>query len=519
MKRFLIGVLCACAVSLPMSAQWTDDWSENTKITPSSLSLYSPESVTSSDGTTYLYFIVATTPFSYRLQVINPEGERIFRSGGYTIAENRNITYVRFAKNLMVDKEGNCVLAVMDLRDCPEEDQWNFGYYIYKFGPDGEMLWDAPVALPMGDVSDAANALWMEVAENNDYLFSYSTGSYNTRELKASLYRIHPDGSAAWENPIILGTYQSAPISFVTRGEGDGCIAVYSKGDVNLYAMAYDEEGNSSWEEEKLFYTGGFYDSTRPLMVCKAWSAPEGGAILGVMGGNYDSRIAWIRPDGSLAGGTESGIVLNSMSWLGMRPNVTTGSDGAVYASYVVTSDDQLTQGIYSRKFDKEGNFGWDGKEMTVAIPEKEKQYKSPYVFGAPNSNLIFFYQMMDSSSSSDPVGNYMVEAAADGTPLSSPVNFATSATVKNEFSVEGPVDGKYYYAGWTENRTGNYYSPASYYMQRMEAVEESGVGEISVSMGNQDQYFTLEGLPAKASQKGLLIVKRADGTIEKILK
>lgn len=140
MKKGLLTCICAL-LCLSAVAQWKDNPSEALLGWPDGKSYYANEIQIGEDGTTWLCVYhpqngtIATT-----VQAIDSTGVKLLGEEGLLVSEERNMTYTVVNQLIMVDKDGNAIVVVHDLRNSPSEEQL-LSYTIYKVSPEGEMLW------------------------------------------------------------------------------------------------------------------------------------------------------------------------------------------------------------------------------------------------------------------------------------------------------------------------------------------------------------------------------------------
>ena len=130
MKKGLLSCICAITCLMAM-AQWNANPSESMLAWPDGKSYYANEMQIGEDGTTWLCVYhtqngtVATT-----IQAIDSTGVKLLGEEGLLVSEERNMTYTVVNQLVMVDKDGNAIVVVHDLRNSPSEEQ-RLSYTIY----------------------------------------------------------------------------------------------------------------------------------------------------------------------------------------------------------------------------------------------------------------------------------------------------------------------------------------------------------------------------------------------------
>lgn len=490
-----------------LHAQWIDDVSKNKQITPNNLAFYDPEMLTTSDGNTFLFFQVPLSELgkrSMRLQIIDKSGKSLFHSGGTTVSEERNITYTKVNQSMMTDNEGNAIVAVYDQRHTT--DGTTFGYYIYKYSPNGKRLW-GPVALNNGQETSGAVALSMCCTDGNDYIFAYGNGD-GMKDQHIACEKLSKNGEQLWKAPITFyneaGTFNFPTIKYCGN---DQLMLLYIDQSATVFARMLNGNGQDLWSQPTTVYNGGF-GSQKLWDVINVSNGLNGTVWFSCMDASYNSRAVCIDADGSIDtdNGTQ-GIKLNSDGYGADRAYIVCDStDQTCYASFTQFNSDFSQYGVFAMKLGAYGTPIWTAPRTVVDFTP-DCQIHNASIKLSKDNTLAFFYQKMEGRSDVGTVGNYIACIDKDGNAVRQPYNFSTSATTKNLLSVSSLINNNYFIAGWTEKRVNS--NSDSYFMQKVEAdAPTAAIQDVNAKMKNQPTvYYSLDGVKSPKPLKGLNIV------------
>lgn len=406
MKKTLLSIALAACFAMAVNAQYVSDPTENTKVTES-ISNYGNDAVVSKDGILYSIQRIpghdedGTNRLAYNLQILDKEGNRLLPDGGVQICNETNLSYVVVNDVLYADNDGNCLVMVSDCRHSPK-DNLHRSYTIYKYGPDGKMLWESGVSLA-DDVADGDGAMLSvtQVADGG-YVFTYEVFSDELSKSYVRMEKITYDGKKAWDNPVELKDSKS-PYScpFVVDAGDSQVLLVYAKSS-NEYIMAqlYDFDGTPLWDEELKVYVGGF-DSTPLYTKLKVFKAPEGAFVTWSDDRHFENvfsnYISYVKRDGTLGfpGGTDALKISYAGDYSRQVPMLYCNeADKCVYAIY--RQYDQALQsycGIYMQKIGLDGELLWGPEGKAVFEMQNERSVGYATVQSAAGTDVAVFYQ------------------------------------------------------------------------------------------------------------------------------
>lgn len=531
MRKFsLLFLLVMAAVS--GRAQWTDDYSTNNRVTPSSVSFYDPVVCTTAEGVTYSFFQVPSTTEAgqdnrrMRLQILDKDGKRLLSAGGKTICNERNISWTKYNQGMIVDKEGNAIIAVYDQRTAKkmlnekgDSVYGTFNQSIYKFSPTGELLW-GPVVLNGGKDDLYMNALYMSALSDNSIVMAYTVSVDDaTQKYTIQVEKLNADGTLAWDEPLKLAPEQKVGAQYVVdNGNGTAMIA-YFDADNHVWAMAIDGDGNRLFNEPVSLYSGGFSNS-RVYESSRATACEDGGMLFVAMDGGYDGRVVYIDAQGNHGfGTTDAGLRVPTVGYGSTVPDVIYDkASQSLYAVYVNLEDNDTyyDYGLSAQRFSATGERLWGEEGLTLVGINHDQQFSLPYVRLCSDGKLALFYQMMASRKYTGSVGSYMTIVDQDGQVQTDTLNFSTSDYTKNNFTVSQHIGGDHFIASWTEKRADA--SAECIFAQRVKYAPTTE----GITAANAEarpiavSYYDLQGRRIQAPQPGVTIerTEMSDHTI-----
>lgn len=545
MKKTLLSIALAACFAMAVNAQYVSDPTENTKVTES-ISNYGNDAVVSKDGILYSIQRIpghdedGTNRLAYNLQILDKEGNRLLPDGGVQICNETNLSYVVVNDVLYADNDGNCLVMVSDCRHSPK-DNLHRSYTIYKYGPDGKMLWESGVSLA-DDVADGDGAMLSvtQVADGG-YVFTYEVFSDELSKSYVRMEKITYDGKKAWDNPVELKDSKS-PYScpFVVDAGDSQVLLVYAKSS-NEYIMAqlYDFDGTPLWDEELKVYVGGF-DSTPLYTKLKVFKAPEGAFVTWSDDRHFENvfsnYISYVKRDGTLGfpGGTDALKISYAGDYSRQVPMLYCNeADKCVYAIY--RQYDQALQsycGIYMQKIGLDGELLWGPEGKAVFEMQNERSVGYATVQSAAGTDVAVFYQT--NKPNGGDVKTYVMKMDKDGNNLwKQAVEPSTVVSEKNDLLSSELIDDNYWILTWCDMRISPDFFSYGMYAQRVNidgslGNVDTGVDGISADSADAEvAVYGVDGCFLKSAQRadymsglrpGVYIVKnKATGETKKM--
>lgn len=507
MKKIFLSIAMAVSCLTAVNAQYVSDPAENTKVTEPVIN-YGNDAVISKDGVLYSVQRIpgqdedGTNRLAYNLQILDKDGNRLLPDGGVQICNEIDLSYTVVNDVLYADNDGNCLVMACDCRYSSKANMHR-SYTVYKYGPDGKMLWDSGVSMA-DDVTDGDGAL-LNVTQVGDggYVFAYEVFSDELGTSYVRIDKLTSDGKKAWDNPVELKD-SKIPYScpFVVDAGDSQILLVYAKSS-NEYIMAqlYDFDGTPLWNEELKVYVGGF-DSTPLYTKLKVFKAPEGAFVTWSDDRNYENvfsnYISYVKRDGTLAlpGGTDALKISYANDFSRQVPMLYCNeADNCVYAVY--RQYDQALQaycGIYMQKIGLDGELMWGPEGKAIVEMQSERAVGYATVQSAAGNDIAVFYQT--NKNSGGDVKTYVMKMDKDGNNLwENAVEPCTVVSEKNDLLSSSLIDGNYWILTWDDMRFSPDYFSYGMYAQRV---------NIDGSLGNVDTG--IEGLSEKSGSESVAV-------------
>lgn len=457
MKRFLLSMALAAAFAAPVSAQWSQDPSQCVVASPDNTNNYGYEIQTNDNGITYIFMQIPNNgTIEMRLQILDKDGVKVLPEDGYLISAEKNQSWTKINHQLIIDKDGNAIIAVFDFRT------GNECYTIYKFDEQGNELWNK--TLSEGQTNEALAAMSIANTSDGSYLFAYEAYTYDDSPACIYIYKLKNDGSYAWSKPLVLkdanGANDYAYPYLEDAGDGQA-IMVYAKGsNHDLYARMIDVDGENAWDEDVIVYRGGWAASIPLYTMMNVYSAPEGGAFVAWhnpdnANGNYENRLSYIKNDATYGFSTgEEGTNISNDTFVSrMYPNVYYDkNEKAIYTIYRTFNQNyQNYQGIYLQKMSLDGELLWGANGKGVIDVQDTLSCSYATIQGAKDGKIAVFYQTKDNRDTKSPVNSYIALYDKAGNQVQAPINFTTSKTIKNNLKSSQLINDEYYIVNWNE--------------------------------------------------------------------
>lgn len=469
-------------------AQWSSDPATNNRVVPAR-NIYDSQFEVNKDGIIYLCYNApkggTTVTF---LQILDKEGKKLLPEEGKVIASERTRSYTVINDLIMVDNDGNALLAVSDCRNSPSDVQ-NLSYTIYKVSPTGELLWgEEGVDLNRGHAYDLVAKMCMIQLEDGSYMFAWEKSlgrdESGNEILSIQMERLSKDGDFLWDTPLEL---EDDAISYLypylVNAGNNQAILVYAYGGLlsNQVIMArkIDFDGTSVWGKDTRIYRGGF--PAIPLhIILNVIPDQKGGAFVGW----YDDRlftqrestyISHIKSDGSLTFPEgEEGLKVGYTDILrSFRPEMLyREKDDCIYVIWRETDAiNQSHRSLLMQKVAMSGELLWDPAGIEIVPLQNEYSLNS--------------YSIQDAGGDGDFAVFYIKGFAyGDAVPCAMKYNsegealwdkeliFSTYTSEKGKLQVSPLIEGNHWIASWSDGRDG---FESTIYMQYI--TSDAGLG------------------------------------------
>lgn len=509
MKKFTT-LATLLAVSLSVSAQWSNDIIYNNQITEFGRTLYEVDVLPTSDGITYVNYNGPDGNINTWLQILDEEGNKKFDGDGLAISDTLGISWTMINERSFIDKEGNILMAVTDCRNSDSTSKL-LSYAIYKVSPEGELLWGKDgLDLFKGMCNESIAFMQMTQLEDGSYIFAwmevigYGSDGYYQYGIKAE--RVSEDGTTfLWDTTMELSSSTSAyTYPYLESAGNNQFIMVYMQGsNSNVYARKMDFDGSTVWETK--VYVGGFNTTTPIYLQIQTKPDPNGGVFIGWYDDRYytgieHAHVSYVQADGTLklSEGT-SGLQLGYSEYMRALSTdfVYNEVEDCIYAVWRgVGYSSQSYQSINVQKVSMNGELMW-GSDGIEIEPIAYQSFGNLYVQNGDNGSVAVFYSEFVSSYGDtdllavklDADGNYEWEGGI--------YEFSPTVGNKGSMSVSELINNEYWIASWEEDRIMDETSDNVAYAEKIYVTGPSS-----------------SGIAQTTTDSNLFAAKTADGTV-----
>lgn len=477
MALLVHGALCA---------QWSDNPSENNRITAVDRVVYGSSFEVNKDGVTYVYFNGPNNEAGELggsvvtfLQIIDKEGNKLFPDEGKVISRERAKLGTYVNDWLMVDRQGNALITVSDCRNSPS-DVKNLSYSIYKVSPAGDFLWgDMGVDLERGHCNVLESKMTMVQLEDDSYVFAWV--KTDGIRFRVQMERVSAEGALLWEESIILeDNEQDITWPYLANAGDNQFILVYAKGsDQEMMARKFDFDGSPVWSQDTRICTAGSASGSPLHTYFSVLPDHNGGIFAGWYsgpGGREKTYVSHVTSDGQLAfpGGELGLIVGNTPNNKSFEPQLLFDrSENCLFVIWRETDPyTQTAQRLMMQRISGSGELEW-GEEGLPIVPLQDKLAIGYYSIQAAGDNQFAAFYMTRDAVKETTLGYAVKVDGANGDFVWENKERVFSASDNGKGGLtSGPlVDGAYWLTQWDDFRsiTGDE-APGEgrVYMQRM---------------------------------------------------
>lgn len=513
MKKFLL-YLIAFAMINNTAYGWNDDASKNTQITPTGLTYFENDVKTNKNGMTYIFMLCGGNNISMRLQIVDPNGERLLARGGEIISQEPNRSWFGLNQYLELDKEGNAFIGVQDYRKNIEEEKLT--YSIYKYDQTGKKILDG-ITLNDGIGHKSETGLSMCATDDGGCVCAYIYTDVEKETDYVVAEKISGEGKSLWRKTIFQAKKFTLPYPFLTDA-GNGRILTLIVSEGKIKAQIIKPDGTFEKTDYETVYTEGFASS-------KIWETMRVEEIHGnktmisIVDGKYQSRALVINSDGTIGlDGSDKGIQLSDDAHASAIPAITYNEEEDTYTCFYEMQDINYMalSSLWLKKINgKDGSMVWtEPKELLPTQQENEYGY---YVMRNAGEGRTAIFYMKKALNNFNDVKGYMQIIENDGSIKTEPVAFTTALSNKQTLRVSELVDGQFITA-WDDKRN----PEMSLFMQNVKLDGTSSIdipGNITEGKDTKTEFFSINGMKLDSPQKGLNIIRVTEGNTVKTIK
>lgn len=387
MKKCLL-FMASMAMAGTAIAGWGDSSEDPVAIFPHKTSSYATEVKACPDGSVWamMYhpntkdaedeYDVSHVVYEYVIQHFDKDGNPEFDGLGKVISDYKNYSYTVINDYMVVDSDGNAIVAV---QDCRNSSGGARSYTAYKVAPDGTLLWGED-GVPISDaLNPAEGSAAMRIIELEDGSFVFAWLEMGTTTTNVCLQRLSKDGKPQWDLNKMRLDEDFTTYPYLVNSGDNTFILVYARSSSQvLYARKMDFEGESVWSKDVRIYRGGW--GSTPIHT-QIEVAPSGDG--GVLVAWTDDRnainietpyLSYVTADGELGfkgQSDESDVKLfYTDTWRSFQISTCAAEDGSgFYVIWRITSGNQGWQGMMMQKVSKEGDLLWSDDAKVLFDP------------------------------------------------------------------------------------------------------------------------------------------------------
>ena len=514
MKRIVL-IIAWGAFYLSGRAVGEIDPSNNVQVTPTGLSYYDKEFTTNKDGYTYVLLACPSSEcgIAYRLQIMDKDGNKKLGRGGKVISSEKNRTWTTWNQCLQKGNDGNVFVAIQDTR----YDAGNVNYTILKFSEDGESLWTG-TALNDGIGHPIEAGLSMLNTTDGGLLCAYSFTDTEAAKDCLHLEKLNKDGTIAWKKEIFQTTMSANPFPFVEKANDDRALVLWvDKGNINANIID-SNTGDLLYNESKVVYTNGFA-SPKVMEVVEVMPGPDNGVLISVVDCNQQGRLVYVKSDLSIGlDGDTKGVLLDQSGGENLsstNPAVAYDAFDNTFSCFYKSFDqhNKYSQTVYYQKLDMNGEAKWEGGKTLMPL-QKDDQYSFFKIRNIGNGASALLYLKYNNATNT--VKGLSATVDNDGN-MSEPNVFAATDKIKTGLWVSENLGDNKFIAAWDEKLSDGY----TLFMQGVDFSSTSGIKVPSACAKPvaSEAYYSIDGTKRNGIEKGINILRRADGSIVKIAK
>lgn len=416
MKNFYLMGLCAL-LSLTAAAQWPATLDDPLLLFPAGTNNYGCDTRTNGGYTwTYMYhpntkdavdeYDTGNVVYEIRVQCFNPDGVAQFPEEGLLVSDYSNWSWTTVNEHLIVDNEGNAIVAVDDCRNS----QTNYkSFSVYKISPSGEMLWgEDGVNLNGTEAHAYTTAMNICQLDNGNTVFAWQDEPTQEDQFQVRVQIVTPDGQTLLNNNELCLQSATKPYNYpyvVNAGNNEFILVSLQGAGQVVYAQKYNDKGEAQWNKQTRIYRGGFPSGGAPVWTfMQVIASGDGGAVISWRddrnGENrWSNFISYVKNDGTLGfegASDEADVKLSlneNVNHNAAKVMVAPDGNGFIAVWDYYDRGAQTWHGVQAQRISRTGELMWgdEGKEL---VPYEEHNTGYVSVCPADEGNVCAFYMM-----------------------------------------------------------------------------------------------------------------------------
>ena len=461
MKKTLLLIVAGAMSCIASFGQWNSNPAENLLAWPEDDPFISSELKIAPNGNTWLAVnCIGPDGVNTNLQLIDVAGNILFDEP-LVVADFVAKTWTSVGQRLLVDKDGNAIVSVVDKRYAVN----NRGesHTVYKISQEGEFLWgETGITLEGADkVYTSAAGMSMAQLSDGSYVFAWMhTDGSDYSKVSIEMQRLSADGELLWnaDDVRITDANTTYMYPYVVDGGYGQTILIYAKGSAqDVYARKLDFDGSLVWSEDTRIYNGG-WGSIPMWTLLTVVPAGDGGALLTWSDDRNFTQIesaymTYIKSNGEIGFSVDNGQILGLAGWRSFSVKGLYDPDtDNFYAMWRETSSGQSWNRVVAQRVNKEGELLW-GENGLELKPMEQTHYGYLSLQKGINDEIAFFYMRNYAGSFGD-VEAFVTTVNVNDTTARRESEFTKGDRVSEKCELETtPMhDGKYWIAKWNDN-------------------------------------------------------------------
>lgn len=396
---FFAAAIVGCASAL---AQWGSTPAESLLVYDVPVDKHSM--LIAPNGNTWVHYLTplkdAKGTVGTYVQLIDSLGNKLFGDDALLVSDHRTRSWHTPNANLFVDRDGNAIVTVHDIRNAPETQY--LSYTLYKISQDGEFLWGKD-GLALEGTQAFPLTTHMSVAQLDDksYVCAWGSDNAETGLFEVKMQRISQEGEMLWdmEEVMLRDPKGKVPYTWPTvidAGKNQAIIIYFKGSNYDMYARKIDFDGSSVWSEDTQLYRQGWPGSVPPWSLIEVKPSGDGGALVVWTDDRYldgsSTYMTYVKGNGEI--GFVAGLDGQQLSYGEYLGTQVTCQYDPHTDSFLAVWREAYSAVMFrtmAQRLSKDGELLW-GEEGLELHPFTSKQYGYFSIQNAPDGQAAIFY-------------------------------------------------------------------------------------------------------------------------------
>lgn len=402
MKKITTLVLFVAMAVFSAMAQWGNTAEESVLVWHSNIN--QKDIKMAPNGFSWVYYQIPAdekySNLSAHVNLIDTLGNKVFGDEGLLVSQHPTRTWTTCNKYLFVDRDGNAIVAVHDIRNAVSTQY--LSYTIYKISQTGEFLWgEDGIALEGTQAFPLSMHMTMTQVDNGDYVFAWAAAvDANSDRVVVKLQRMSQDGEMLWNIDEVsfkdpTGKTDYTWPTVIDAGLNQVIVIYFAGSNRDIYARKLDFDGTPVWSEDTRLYRQGWTGSP-------AWSvldvkpSGDGGAILAWTDDRYmtgsSTYMTYVKSNGEIgfAAGVD-GQKLSYSDYIGRQVTCMYDPNTDSFIAAWLEAYSSVAYAAKMQRLSKDGDLLWDEGGIELQ-PFSNYQYGYFSLQTAPNGEVAAFY-------------------------------------------------------------------------------------------------------------------------------